>query len=142
MLDQHADEALDRAENRAMDHHRTLFGASARGIRELEALGQKVIELNRRDLPSSFQRVGYVNLNLGTVERTFLRIYRELDLVAAHRVAELGLGLPPFFLGAEMLIGHGREFEIEMLEAERPVHIAHHLEVERDFVLDLILAAE
>src|SRR5258708_26175290 len=119
MLDQHADEALDRAENRAMDHDWAFLGAGAGSIREAEALGQIVIELNRRDLPSPFQRVGHVDLNLGAVERAFLGIYLELDLVAAHRIAELRLGILPLLLGAEMLVGHGREFEIEMFESKR-----------------------
>src|SRR5258708_11766050 len=124
MLYKHTDEALDRAENRAMDHHRALLGSRARGVRKLEALGQIVIELNRRDLPSPLQRVGHVDLNLGTVERAFLGIYLELDLIAAHRIAELGFGIPPLLLGADMLVAHGREFEIEMFESQRPVHVA------------------
>src|SRR6267378_3651745 len=136
MLNQHADEALDRAENRAMDHYRALFSSCAGGVRKAEALRQIVIELNRRDLPSPLQRVGDIDLNLGTVKRAFLGIYLELDLIAAHRIAELGLGVAPLFLGAEMLIGHGREFEIETLESERSVNVAHHLQIHRDFVLD------
>src|SRR4029077_9779341 len=95
MLDQHADEALERAEDRAMDHHGTFLGASAVRVRQVEALGHVVIELNGRDLPFTLERVGYVNLDLGAVERAFLRIYLERDLVALYRVGELGLALLP-----------------------------------------------
>src|SRR5712692_2350866 len=142
MLYKHADESLDRAEDRAMDHYRALFGAGAVGVGQVEALGRIVIELYRRDLPFTLERVGHVDLYFGAVKRAFLRIYLELDLVAAHRVAELRLGHPPLLLGAEMLIGHGRELETEVLESELSIHVAHHLEVERDFVFDLVLAAE
>src|ERR1700756_141907 len=114
MLYQHADEALDRAENRAMDHHRTFFGSRARGVRKLEALGQVIIELNRRDLPFPLERIGHINLDLGAVEGAFLRIYLELYLVAAERIAELGLGNAPLFFVAEVMLGHGREFETEL----------------------------
>ena len=40
------------------------------------------------------------------------------------------------------MIGHSRELELDPVEAERTVNVAHHLEVHRDFVFDLILAAE
>ena len=41
-----------------------------------------------------------------------------------------------------MLLRHRRELELDVLEAQRPVHLAHHLEIQRDLVLDLIFAAE
>src|SRR3982074_2711000 len=129
MLDQHADETLDGAENRALDHHRALLGSGARGVRKLEALGQIVIELNRRNLPSALQSVGHVDLNLGTVERAFLGIYLELYLVAEKCGFQFMRRQTPLFFAAEMMIGHGRELEIDVLESERPVHVAHHLEI-------------
>src|SRR5260370_33522888 len=86
MLDQHADEALERAEDRAMDHHGTFLGAGAVGVRQVETLGHVVIELNRRDLPLTLERVGHVKLDFGAGERALLRIYLERDLIALHRV--------------------------------------------------------
>ncbi len=41
-----------------------------------------------------------------------------------------------------MLIGHGREFELDAIETQRTVYVAHHPEIHFDFVHDLIFAAE
>ena len=58
VLDQDADEALERAEQRAVDHHR----AGARRCRRrctsrLEALGHVVVELDGAELPRAPERV-------------------------------------------------------------------------------------
>src|SRR5258708_33454749 len=142
MLDEYADEALERAEDRAMDHHGTFLGAGAVGVRQVETLGHVVIELNRLDLPLTLERVGHVNLDFGAVERALLRIYLERDLIALHRVCKLGLAHLPLLFAAEMVIGHGRELELDAIETERPINVADHPEIHRDFVCDLILAAK
>ena len=47
VLDEHAEEALDRAEERAMHHHRLMALAVLADVLQLEARGQIEIELHR-----------------------------------------------------------------------------------------------
>ena len=56
VLDQHAEEALHRAEQRAVDHARPVLAAVLADVLEVEALGQVEVELDRRALPRAPQR--------------------------------------------------------------------------------------
>ena len=68
MLDQDADEALERAEDRAVEHDRAVALAILADIARVEPLGQHRVGLDRADLPRPPDRVGQVELELGRVE--------------------------------------------------------------------------
>jgi hypothetical protein len=51
VLDQQADEALERAEDRAVDHRRPVQRVVLAGVLEAEALGEVEVELHRAELP-------------------------------------------------------------------------------------------
>ena len=65
MLDQDADEALERAEDRAVEHHRPVALAVLADIEGVEPLGHDIIELERAALPGPADRVGQVEFELG-----------------------------------------------------------------------------
>ena len=71
MLDQDADEALERAEDRAVEHHRAMLLAILADVGGVEPLGQHVVELDRADLPGAADRVGQVEFELGRIEGAF-----------------------------------------------------------------------
>src|ERR1044072_8909483 len=68
MLDQYAEEALERAEDRAVKHHRHVLLAVLAAVEGAEPLGHDVIELERAALPGPADRVGEVEFELGRIE--------------------------------------------------------------------------
>ena len=84
VLDQDADEPLERAEDRPVDHHRPLGLPVGVDVVELEALRQHgEVDLDGGDLPVAPQRVLDVDVDLRSVERAVAR----LQLVGQRRSA-------------------------------------------------------
>ena len=73
MLDQDPDEALERAEDRAMEHQRIVLAAVGSDVGCLETLGHLWIELQSPALPGTPNRVLEVKLELWTVEGSLPR---------------------------------------------------------------------
>ena len=73
MLDQDADEALERAEDRAVQHDRAVLLAVLADVSRVEPLGQHRIGLHRADLPGAADRVGQMPFELGRIEGAFAR---------------------------------------------------------------------
>ena len=73
MLDQDADEALERAEDRAVEHDRPVLLAVLADVGGVEPLGQHGVGLHRADLPGAADRVGQVEFELGRIEGAFAR---------------------------------------------------------------------
>ena len=71
VLDQHTEEALHRAEQRAMDHDRLVPLAVFAHVLELEARRQVEVELHGRELPQPAQHIHQLDVDLGPVERGF-----------------------------------------------------------------------
>jgi hypothetical protein len=64
VLGQHADEAFDRAEQRAVDHHRSLSRPVGGCVLEAEALRQVEVELDGRHLPGAPDGVACLDRDL------------------------------------------------------------------------------
>ena len=116
MLDQDADEALERAEDRAVEHHRAVLLAVLADVAGVEPLGQHRVGLDRADLPGAADRVGQVELELGRVESALARQLFPAEFlgVAAgggDRVAQHLLGPVPHLVGAEALVGAQRQLD-------------------------------
>ncbi len=110
MLDQDADEALVRAEDRAVQHDRAVLLAVLADVARIEPLGQHAVGLDRADLPGAADRVGQVPFELGGVERAFAgqllpAVFLGRHAGIDHRLAQFGLGLVPVLVGAEALLG-------------------------------------
>ena len=71
MLDQHPDEALQRAQHRAVNHHRTLAPALRIDILQIKPLRLVEIDLNRSQLPLATERIRNEHVDLGTIESSF-----------------------------------------------------------------------
>ena len=76
VLDQDGDEALDAAEDRAVNHHRPVLGVVGADVLQIEALRVVVIELNRRALPLAANGVLDVAVDFRAVERAVAGIDR------------------------------------------------------------------
>ena len=73
----------------------TVLGPVVAHVRELEPLGQGVVELQRAELPGALQRVLDMELELRPVERPLARRELERDTRLLERPLEPALGLVP-----------------------------------------------
>ena len=71
VLDEHAEEALDRAEERAVDHDGPVQLAVFALVFELESRGQVEVELHGGELPHAAEDVHELDVDLGAVEGGF-----------------------------------------------------------------------
>jgi hypothetical protein len=69
VLDVHREEALERAQHGAVQHHRAVGGVVGADVLEVEALGEVGVDLERAELPRAADGVGDVELQLRAVER-------------------------------------------------------------------------
>ena len=146
MFDQDADEALVRAEDRAVEHDRAVPLAVLADVARVEPFGQHAVGLDRADLPRAADRVGQVPFELGGVERAFARqffpaVFFGRQPGVDHRLAQFVLGLVPVGVGAEALVGAQRQLD-RVGEAEVLVDPVGELAEAAHFLDDLVLAAE
>ena len=111
MLDQDADEALERAEERAVHHRRPVLGVVVAGVDHVEPLGHLVVELDRAHLPRPADRVGHVQVDLGAVEGAVALVQLVLHARPRERARERRLGPVPQGVVADPVVGPGRELE-------------------------------
>jgi hypothetical protein len=89
VLDQHAEEALDRSVERAVNHQRLLARAVFGYVFELEALRQVEVELHGRELPQASDGVDQFHVDLGAVERGFAGDGLVFDVQLSQRAFEM-----------------------------------------------------
>ena len=141
VLEQDPDEALEGAEQRAVDHHRAVVLVVGARVGEVEALGQVVVGLHRADLPRAAERVGHVQVDLGRVERALALGDLVVDAPLGQRLGELALGVVPELVAAQAVVGSRRELRAH-LEAEERVEVVGEVQAALDLVEDLVLGAE
>ncbi|MBG9887287.1 hypothetical protein ABE10_12280 [Bacillus toyonensis] len=125
VLEQDREEALDRPEQRAVDHDGTLLLAVPVGELESETLGEVRVDLDRRQLPDTTDRVGGLEVDLGAVEGGLTRDLGELQPAGQGYLSQgIGRRLPEL-LGADplvLLVVAHRQLELEIGQAEVPQH--------------------
>src|SRR5205823_11481806 len=135
VLDEPADEPLHAAEQRPVDHHRALSLSLLVHERDVEALGQVKVDLDRRPLPLAADRVAHLDVDLRRVEDTAALIHLVWDLADAECLTERGLRLVPHLIGAEAALRPCREIDLRIAVAED----AHELHGEIEDLADLLL---
>ena len=140
VLDQDADEPLQRTVDGSVDRHRPDGLAVLVDVRAVEAFGQHdQVDLDRRRLPFAAERVLDLDVDLGRVEGAVLG----LDAVGlAERIQgglDLRFGLLPQFRIAESLVRPGAEGEAR-LQPEPAVDLVHLAQKCLDLVLELVRA--
>ena len=86
VLDQDPGEALHRAEQGAVDHHRPVGIVVGAGVGEVEALRHLEVELAGAALPGAAERVGDVEVDLRPVEGTVAGVQLVLAALAVERL--------------------------------------------------------
>ncbi len=126
MLEHDAEEALHRAADGAVDHHRRLLRAVGGDVEGVEPLRQIEVDLRRAALPVAADGVAQHVFEFRPVERAFAGIDRGLDrLVVAARLDLLehihhdAFGVIPGLVRADALLGPRRELDGQLAgEAE------------------------
>ena len=93
VLDEHTDEALHRAEWRAVDHHRTVRLVVLPRVGEVEADGQVVVDLHGAELPRTTDHILHNKVDLRAVERSLAWLLAERD---TERLCSVAAGLLSF----------------------------------------------
>src|SRR5579862_1823751 len=141
VLGEDADEALERTEERAVDHVRRVLLVV--GAHEAAADPRRLlrVELDRPHLPGAAKRVGHVQVDLRAVERAVARVELVLERPTLERRLQRRLGEVPLLVGPELVVGTRRELEAR-LELEQVVQVLRVVEAAEDLVLDLLACAE
>ena len=118
MFDQDADEAFERAEDRAVKHQRIMLLAIRANVGRVEPLRHARVELERTALPGAADRIGQMELELGAVKGALAFEHRIVEPGFLERPFEVGLGAVPFRVAADALVGSGRELHLVIGKTE------------------------
>src|SRR3989475_6428517 len=111
VLDQEADEPLQRAEDRAVDHDRSMRPVVLTRVLESEAVGLLEIELDRGALPLAADGVVELDVDFRSVERPPALVDAVRGAAVLERLLERALRLVPGRVGAQLLLGARRQVE-------------------------------
>src|SRR5262245_2991499 len=124
VLEQDAGEALERAEDGAVDHHGGLFVAVGVDVEGGEPSRQIEIHLGGAALPVATDGIAQHVFELGSIEGALARIDAGLDLATGlppdlvQYLGHVGLGLIPQRIRADPLGRPGGELDHDFLEAK------------------------
>ncbi|MNS68801.1 hypothetical protein D3C72_1020910 [compost metagenome] len=118
VFQQDAQEALERTQNRAVQHDRALARVVLRDVLGTQALRQHQVKLQRAALPRTADRVLDVVFHLRAVERALARQLFPFHAARAQRQAQAFLGVVPDLVRAGALFGAQRQLHRNVLEAE------------------------
>src|SRR6266853_5288222 len=146
VLDQHAEEALDRSVEGAVDHERLLAGTVLGYIFEIEALRQVEVELHGAELPGTADSIHELDVNLRAIESCFAGHNLVRDVQLPQRTFQGVVGQVPLVFTAEETLFvfriPGGKLGLELVEAEGLQHGKRKFEAADDFVFDLVGSAE
>ncbi len=146
VLDQDAEEALDRSIQRAVHHHRLVALPVLADVFQVEALRQVEVELNGRKLPQAADGVHQLDVNLGPVERGFAGDQLVLDAHALHAVVERAHGHVPVGVATLVMLAvlrvPGGKLDLVLVETEVAQHVERELHTAGNLVLDLVAGTE
>ncbi len=146
VLDKHAEEALDRPEERAVHHHGLMALAVFADVLELEARGKVEVELNGRELPEAAENVDELEVDFGAVEGAFAGNGFVGEAATGEDAFEGGFSVDPVFLLADEIAGLGGvvggELDAVLGKAEGFEHGFGKVDAGVHFVFNLIGCAE
>ena len=125
VLDQDAGEALQRAEQRAVQHDRALALAVFIDVIDAEALGQIHVHLQGAALPVAADGVAQHEFQLGAVERAFAGVEPIGQPHAVEGLDQRAFEQIPGGLVAHAVGGPGGQLDVHVLEAELAVDVQH-----------------
>ena len=95
VLNQHAEEALDRSKERPVNHHRPMQFAVFALVLQLKALRQVEVELHGGELPHPAQHIHQLDVDLGPVECALAQNRFERHPASREQLPQYRLGILP-----------------------------------------------
>src|SRR6266540_7559752 len=114
MLDQDPQEALDRAENRAVEHDRAMLLAVLADVGQIEALAVFEVALDRPELPRASQGVFHAEVDLGSIEGAVAGRYHVRAFRLSQRRRQRGLATVPQRVRADALFRAQAERDLDV----------------------------
>ena len=146
VLDENAEEALDRSIQSAMHHDRLLARAVFSDVLQAEALREVEVELHSRELPQAADCVHPPDVDLRAVKCRFARDDRVFDLFFFQNLFERIGGSFPLIVAADKILAiiriPGGKLSLKLIETEILQHIQRKIQASRDFRFDLVRRAE
>src|SRR5579875_3044496 len=112
VLDEHAEEALDRAEEGAVDHYRLMALAVFANVLELEARREIEVELNGGELPETAEHIDQLDVDLGAVEGGFAGEGLKRKAAVGEHLLQCPFGVRPVLGRAEVKAGDDLAFDL------------------------------
>ncbi|OPZ75500.1 MAG: hypothetical protein BWY79_01949 [Actinobacteria bacterium ADurb.Bin444] len=138
VLDDDAEEALDRTQNGAVQHDRPVALVVFTDVLQLEAVGHGEVELAGGALPGATHHILDMEVDLGPIEGTVAGVQLILEPQPLQRLRECGLRPLPHLRGADRFIGPRGELHVDFFEPEGPVHAPHQFDDPHHFVFHLL----
>jgi len=145
VLDQHGDEALHAAVQRAVNHDRLMALVVLADVLQLEARRQVVVHLHGADLPFALEGVAHDEVQLGAIEGRLALFHCEVQPPLGRRSDDrLGRLLPHrvaahIFVALRVADAHARPVVGQSQAAEDELHQVYH---PQELVLKLLRRAE
>src|SRR5579885_28716 len=146
LLDEDAEEALNRAEQRAVNHHGAVRLVVLADVLKLEALRQVEVPLHGAELPQATDGVLDLEVNLRPVERGLALDALVIDAALVESLGQRRLGVRPALFRAEPLLrgvaAFDRKLEADFVEAEGSEHVNDKINAVADLLANLLRRAE
>src|SRR6266851_3280149 len=142
VLDENADEAFHRADDRPMQHDRYLARIVFGDVLRTEQTRHGKIDLHGAALPGATDAVFQMVFDLGAVEGALSREHLVAETAGIQGCLKRAFGLVPELVGADPFQRARGEFVDDLGEAEVCVDLLQQRRKRRDLRLDLLLGAK
>ena len=138
VLEQDAHEALDAAEQRAVDHDRPVLLVVGAGVGDVQPLRHGEVDLDGAALPGAAHDVADVEVDLGAVEGAVAGVEHVVDALALEHACEDALGELPDLVRADALLRPRAELDLDVGEAEGGVDVLHEADDAEHLFFELL----
>jgi hypothetical protein len=142
VLEQHAEEPVERPEQGPVDHLRLVALVVGAHVLDAEPARLLEVDLQRRELPTAPDGVAHVHVDLGRVERPLTLGHHVGNAGRLDRQAQRHLGLVPVGDLTDELVGPRRELGLELVETEVPQQLEHERQQAAQLARELLRGAE
>ena len=142
VLDQDADKAFERSQDRAVQHDGAVFLAVLADIRRVQPFGQHEIHLQGAALPVAADGVAQHEFELGAVKRAFARVQRIVQPRRLDRFGQCCFGTVPYGVLAGAGFGPVGKLDDDFFEAAILVNAEQQFTECFGLRRDLVLGAE
>ncbi len=146
MLQQYCHESLHRAERRTVDHDRAVEAVVGALVREVEALREVVVDLDRAELPLAADGVLDHEVELRAVEGSLAVLHDGVEPLLRRGPDDRRLGLLPVLVRADVLLAvvgvAQRDLRRVVVELERLEDVEHDVDHALELLQQLVGAHE